>query len=1097
MEAYSSSLVRTSLFYGDTSLADTTALFSRYFFNRTDLLAVSRDGQTPKPLPANDFSPWIKAHLTGNIRGKPSRVRIGTYGPALDGTTRFLCLDFDGLGHANPLQDPSAAALETQRAFEVVGIRAYLERSGSGKGWHLWVFFEAPIAAALVRQLAFALLPKNIPLESGKPADPKKGYGIEVFPKQDKATGKGVGTLVWLPFWHHAQTGANLFYQRIDKGLESFTPKDFETVSLSQVKRLVAQLCPKPVAPKETKAVKDSGLSPKRWEEWRTQALSRLCLDDIYGPWLTGKQKSSGWLECRDPGSPSGDKRPSAGVATGNGKAEKGKFSSFISGESLSVFDFLLQHGGCSSLKSAYERVAQLSGVPVPKQKTKDEVFLPDRYREQWERAQAIERNASAPLSLTEVEEALLQALHQAERVDGITALETAPGAGKTRAVLRYAHHPLAGITALCTHTHQLNRELQQKAQTLSLGVRRLFSPTSKDGLKDERGERVCKTNYLVVQAEYDAGRSGPSICAQCIFAKTCNARLGSEGTIGAQLVLSTQSNPRTEEAARFIVDEAPKLLTLRDTSERDLEDCAKLCDSIHYTQRKIAAEAAKSVLSWMSAGGAPEANPIHEIREKILEVIEGKDEVKPAGLYDPQHPERKTQAQRDAGAWRAARWLFALSLSNAQPFVQTKRKGKIQENIATFAEKSRIAKTLSELPRAVILDATMSAHSLALLEKITGKKMHRVAFDVKDSATIERTWQPYASGARRYLTAHGKPLFTEPLQQLITRSRKWLSKHTRVKKLLVVSHKPIAAAFSLAWSDLLQLPPDLALVTYWRDLFATEDLATKALQTATLALLPMLSQLRERGGELGVAWYGALRGLDQWKDFDGCITLGDPYPDLDAFQRERALLRDGRAPTQEQEEEDWQAYLEECAAELAQAHGRLRAPSRQTEASLLHLGGILPKGWKPSQTLLDYQPVGRPKRDGEELPLTWYEGLRLAVQRAGSVRALARATGLSASVLLRYETKVRVPTTEAFDKIDNYIKGLTSAPEMPIAQFKDPNLPPSPPLPSRDDVPSGSRLEGGSSLIGISGALPNDAPEAKPSLLIGISGALPQGAET
>jgi hypothetical protein len=105
---------------------------------------------------------------------------------------------------------------------------------------------------------------------------------------------------------------------------------------------------------------------PSDWDDWRRRALSMLPLDSVYGPWLTGKSAGAGWLECRDPDSPSGDENPSASVADGTGDAEKGKFHSFRTGASISVFDFLVEHGGACDFKEAVQRVAELAGVAMP-----------------------------------------------------------------------------------------------------------------------------------------------------------------------------------------------------------------------------------------------------------------------------------------------------------------------------------------------------------------------------------------------------------------------------------------------------------------------------------------------------------------------------------------------------------------------------------------------------------------------------------------------------------------------------------------------------------------------------------------------------------
>src|SRR5438876_7570817 len=83
----------------------------------------------------------------------------------------------------------------------------------------------------------------------------------------------------------------------------------------------------------------------QQWRDWRRDALERLRLEDVYGPWLTGGRQAEGWLEARDSASPTGDRDPSAGVADGTNEYERGTFHSFRDQRHISVFDFLVEQG--------------------------------------------------------------------------------------------------------------------------------------------------------------------------------------------------------------------------------------------------------------------------------------------------------------------------------------------------------------------------------------------------------------------------------------------------------------------------------------------------------------------------------------------------------------------------------------------------------------------------------------------------------------------------------------------------------------------------------------------------------------------------------
>lgn len=121
------------------------------------------------------------------------------------------------------------------------------------------------------------------------------------------------------------------------------------------------------------------------WKAWRSEALARLDLWAVYGDWLTGKDRGNGWLECRDPASPSGDQHPSAGVADGSGQAERGAFHRFRDdGSTLSVFDFLVERGRAADFAAARRLVADLSGVPLPARRGPAAAVTLESFPDRW-----------------------------------------------------------------------------------------------------------------------------------------------------------------------------------------------------------------------------------------------------------------------------------------------------------------------------------------------------------------------------------------------------------------------------------------------------------------------------------------------------------------------------------------------------------------------------------------------------------------------------------------------------------------------------------------------------------------------------------------
>jgi len=357
-------------------------LLRQRFLCRSDVIAFLAPWGKPCPAEVgDDLDVLLSAHLQGpqapkatvqyrNRRGQGAvsgHFRLGAYTPTPEGTTKWLCLDIDGGEHAEALADPKAVAVQVWRRFADAQFPAYLERSGGGNGWHLWCFFDPPLTAGKARALAGVLMPEEVTLASGEVVRTNTGRGIEVFPKQDKIGRTGYGNLVWLPWWFGAEGAANQFHRVTeDRDLVPYAPDDFEVCSPDRIDELLGEH--RGSAPTPDK--RNDALANSTWRDWRAKALAALPLEAVYGEWLTGRHRQTGWLECRDPWSPTGDRSPSAGVADGTGKAERGEFHSFISGKTLSVFDFLVERGLAPDFAAARDRIAEISGVSMPKPRT-------------------------------------------------------------------------------------------------------------------------------------------------------------------------------------------------------------------------------------------------------------------------------------------------------------------------------------------------------------------------------------------------------------------------------------------------------------------------------------------------------------------------------------------------------------------------------------------------------------------------------------------------------------------------------------------------------------------------------------------------------
>src|SRR5690606_25415688 len=110
--------------------------------------------------------------------------QVGIYPLLQDNTSWFLVADFDK-------SDWKEQALKFLEACTAKNVPAYLERSRSGNGEHVWIFFESPYPANNSRKL-FTLILEQCGAFS--PFDKSSSFD-RLFPNQDRLSGKGLGNL--------------------------------------------------------------------------------------------------------------------------------------------------------------------------------------------------------------------------------------------------------------------------------------------------------------------------------------------------------------------------------------------------------------------------------------------------------------------------------------------------------------------------------------------------------------------------------------------------------------------------------------------------------------------------------------------------------------------------------------------------------------------------------------------------------------------------------------------------------------------------------------------------------------------------------------
>jgi superfamily II DNA or RNA helicase len=136
----------------------------------------------------------ILKHLAGQIT-------IGIYPIIENNESYFLAADFD---KENWLEDCKNYHIELAR----VGIASYIERSRSGNGGHVWVFFKEPYPCHKSRAIGLEAVRKVLRLS----AFDKEASFDRLFPNQDSISRDGFGNLIALPFQGEAARHGNTVF---------------------------------------------------------------------------------------------------------------------------------------------------------------------------------------------------------------------------------------------------------------------------------------------------------------------------------------------------------------------------------------------------------------------------------------------------------------------------------------------------------------------------------------------------------------------------------------------------------------------------------------------------------------------------------------------------------------------------------------------------------------------------------------------------------------------------------------------------------------------------------------------------------------------
>ena len=157
--------------------------------------------------PNRQFAPLDNDAIYKHLEGKDELARdvIGLYPILEDNTCHFLCADFDDKNSEHGYQSDVLTFVSVCRDW---GLTPAVERSRSGNGAHVWLFFEQPTPSRLARKLGFAILTEATN-RNGRISF--KSYD-RFFPNQDQLPEGGLGNLVALPLQGQAHKQGNSLF---------------------------------------------------------------------------------------------------------------------------------------------------------------------------------------------------------------------------------------------------------------------------------------------------------------------------------------------------------------------------------------------------------------------------------------------------------------------------------------------------------------------------------------------------------------------------------------------------------------------------------------------------------------------------------------------------------------------------------------------------------------------------------------------------------------------------------------------------------------------------------------------------------------------
>jgi superfamily II DNA or RNA helicase len=181
-----------SLFKGRTDIyavrwkkGERSGYMPAYKVDWSDFNKHKAQGGTFKDYKNKEYLPFNNEAIESNLSGNAT---CGIYPLLEDNTSYFIAVDFDKTNWKETI-------FKLHNTCKDYDLQTYIERSRSGNGGHLWLFFENAFPAEQSRKIMFGLL-----RHSGIISHFEKEPSFDrLFPNQDYHSGKGMGNLIALP----------------------------------------------------------------------------------------------------------------------------------------------------------------------------------------------------------------------------------------------------------------------------------------------------------------------------------------------------------------------------------------------------------------------------------------------------------------------------------------------------------------------------------------------------------------------------------------------------------------------------------------------------------------------------------------------------------------------------------------------------------------------------------------------------------------------------------------------------------------------------------------------------------------------------------